>query len=41
MLEVASFLFGLAMCVFWVLCIIGIVVCVILSLIEMIRDFRD
>lgn len=41
MFEVASFLFGLAMCVFWVLCIIGIVVCVILSLIETIRDFRD
>ena len=41
MLEVASFLFGLAMCVFWVLCIIGIVMCVILSLIETIRDFRD
>lgn len=41
MFEVASFLFGLTMCVFFVLIMIVVVVWVVLGLIEEIRDFRD
>ncbi len=41
MFEVASFLFGLTMCVFFVLIMIVMVVWVVLDLIEEIRYFRD
>ncbi len=41
MLDVVGFLLGLLMCICLVLCIIGVVVCGITFLIEMIRDFRD
>lgn len=41
MLDVVGFLSGLLVCICLVLCIIGVVVYGITSLIEMIRDFRD
>ena len=41
MFEVASFLFGLTMCVCFGLIMIVMVVWVVLDLIKEIRDFRD